>query len=312
MTLTPRRFVIDTDTASDDAVALLMALAWPGVSVEAITTVAGNVDVEQATTNALYTVQVANADIPVYQGSAQPLQRAAAPADWFHGADGMGNMNYSAPIKTAINANAVNELIDRFDASPNQLELITLGPLTNIAKACTSEPSFAAKVKHCYVMGGAACTNGNVTPAAEYNIWCDPEAADIVFQSGMRLTMIGWELSCGSATLDDQEMQSVLSIGTEKAKLAIECNSHALKAVREIQGEAGLALADPVAMAVALDRKVCTRYSNHHVAISCDEVLTRGMTVVDKLNVTGQPANVEVAWELDAVYWKKMLHQCLA
>lgn len=306
-----RHFIIDTDTASDDAVALLMALAWPDVVVDAITTVAGNVSVDQATTNALYTLEVAETVVPVYKGSEAPLKRAVAPADWFHGADGMGNMDYPQPDRTAEENHAVDELLSRFSASAGQLELVTLGPLTNIAKACERDPSFAAKVKHCFVMGGAACTNGNVTPAAEYNIWCDPEAADIVFRSGMKLTMIGWELSCGKATLDDQEMQDILSMGTEKATLAIQCNSHALKAVREIQGEAGLALADPVAMAIALDRDACTRYSTHQVTISCDEELTRGMTVVDKLNVTGLEANVEVSWELNATHWKAMLRQCL-
>lgn len=307
-----RRFVIDTDTASDDAVALIMAAQWPDVKIEALTTVAGNVDVTQATRNALYTLQVCGCDCPVYTGAAAPLQRKAAEAQWFHGADGMGNMNYPLAQREADGINAAATLVELFNANPNELILVTLGPLTNIAQALQQDPSIAGRVKHCYVMGGAACTNGNVTPAAEYNIWCDPEAAAVVFHSGMPITMIGWELSCGAATLDDDEMAGIYALGTERATLAMDCNNYALKAVREIQGETGLALADPVAMAVALDAAACSQRSSHFVDISCDAELTRGMTVVDKLNVTGHAANVEVCWQLDNAYWKQMLRTALS
>ena len=307
-----RRLIIDTDTASDDAVAIIMALRYPGVSVEALTIVAGNVGVQQASVNARYTLQLCNAAVPVYNGSAKPLNREAAPADWFHGPDGMGDMNYPPPIQSAEDANAVEELVKRFAAEPGEIDLITLGPLTNIAKALQLQPAMAGWIRHCYIMGGAACTVGNVTPAAEYNIWCDPEAAHIVFHSGLPITMIGWELSCGAANLTDHEMAEIRALNTELAHFAIDCNTHALKAVREIQGEAGLALADPVAMAIALDRACCCESSEHFVDVSCDAALTRGMTVVDKLNVTGQPANVEICWKLDASRWKALLRQSLS
>lgn len=307
-----RRLIIDTDTASDDAVAIIMAIQDPNVIVEAITIVSGNVPVQQASINARYTLALCNANIPVYEGCAHPLIRAAEHAEWFHGPDGMGNMNYPAPSQHAESVHAVDELIQRFSAAPGNIDLITLGPLTNIACALTKEPQFAKWVRHCYVMGGAACTVGNVTPAAEYNIWCDPEAAHQVFQSGMSLTMIGWELSRGDATLSDQEIQDIHAIGTERAHFAMDCNAHALKAVKEIQGEAGLALADPVAMAVALDERACPQRSAHFVDIACDADLTRGMTVVDQLNVTHKPPNVTVCWTLDSGYWKTMLRKALS
>lgn len=307
-----RRFIIDTDTASDDAVALIMAAQWPDVQIEAVTTVAGNVPVAMATRNALYTLEVCGCDCPVYEGAATPLERKPAIADWFHGADGMGNMNYPAPHRQAAAEPAANTLVELFARHPQQLTLVTLGPLTNIANALKIDPGFTRNVGQCFIMGGAACTNGNVTPAAEYNIWCDPEAAREVFHSGMPITMIGWELSCGDATLDDKEIADIRALGTERATLAMDCNNYALKAVREIQGESGLALADPVAMAVALDSQVCRNRSSHFVDISCDAELTRGMTVVDKLKVTGKTANVEVCWELDSLRWKNMLRSALA
>lgn len=306
-----RRIIIDTDTASDDAVAIIMALRYPGVSVDALTIVAGNVGLEQASTNARYTLELCNAQVPVYNGSHFPLKRKAAPADWFHGPDGMGDMNYPAPKQAAEETTAVDELIRRFKAEPSAIDLITLGPLTNIAKALKQQPALAKWVRHCYVMGGAACTVGNVTPAAEYNIWCDPEAAHIVFHSGMPLTMIGWELSRGMANLNDAEIAEIRSIDTPQAHFSIDCNTHALKAVREIQGEAGLALADPVAMAIALDSACCQNRSRHYVDVSCDQELTRGMTVVDKLNVTSHPPNIEVCWELDSDRWKSLLRESL-
>jgi len=126
---------------------------------------------------------------------------------------------------------AVAELIRRFENEPGELELITLGPLTNIATALSIEPRLASWVKHCYVMGGAAATLGNVTPAAEYNFWCDPEAAQRVLQSGMNLTLLGWELSCNDSALSDTEIANIEALGTARARLAIDSNRLALNAL---------------------------------------------------------------------------------
>jgi len=128
----------------------------------------------------------------------------------------------------------------------------------------------------------------------------------------MPITMLGWELSRGGSTLSDAEIAETKSIGTKAAQVAMDCNAHALKAVRQIQGEAGLALADPCAMAVALDPSIATEMSEHYVDISLDAALTRGMTVVDKLNVTGFPANANVCYSINANAWKAMLKTTLS
>src|SRR6267154_5664061 len=144
----PGTFLIDTDTASDDAVALIMALRAPDVRLAAITVVAGNVELQQATRNALYTVELCGANVPVYSGAEKPLLRTYENATWFHGRDGLGDHNYPAPKKSAAGLHAVDAIIETVEANPG-LVLVTLGPLTNVALALSKRPSIAAKVSRC-------------------------------------------------------------------------------------------------------------------------------------------------------------------
>ena len=306
-----RRLIIDTDTASDDAVAILMALQWPDVQVDAITVTYGNMPLEVASANARYTVEVCGKETPVYEGCAKPLLRSAAYADWFHGPFGMGKLGHLHPKRPLAGHNAVTELIRRFGEAPGEITLVTLGPLTNIAAALTLEPKLAEWVKECYVMGGNANCVGNVTPAAEFNIWCDPEAARIVFHSDMKILMVGWEHCRGIYELTPAEIEQVYHFETERATFAMDCNSHAAYAGQTIQGGTGLMLPDPVTMAIALDPTICTQRSWHFVDVACHEELTRGMTVVDQLNVTKNHPNIEVCWQVDVARWKAALYQTL-
>src|SRR6185369_14885857 len=239
-----RAFLIDTDVASDDAVALIMVLLAPGVRVVAITTVAGNVDVQQATRNALCTVELCDADVPVYSGAEKPLTRDHQSATWFHGRDGMGDHNYSAPKQRYEELNTVDALMQAIESNPG-LVLVTLGPLTNIAMALQKRPAIASKVGRCVVMGGAPCCEGNVTTAAEYNIWVDPEAARVVFRSGIPIEMVGWQLCRGTAALSQDDIKKIREIGSDVASFAIDCNRVAMEAFRTQTGEIGIALPDP-------------------------------------------------------------------
>jgi len=316
-------FLIDTDTASDDAVALIMALRSPQVEVLAITTVAGNVDVHQASRNALYTAQLCDSRVPVFMGAEKPLKRAHVGAEWFHGRDGLGDHGYGPPRRTVEKQNAVDAIIEMIEACPGLL-MVTLGPLTNIALAVQQKPSIAAKVRRCVVMGGAPCCEGNVTPAAEYNIWCDPEAARIVVRSGLPIELVGWHLCRGDALLRPSDIQEVLDLGTPVAEFAIECNSVAQEAILKQTGEHGISLPDPVAMAVAIDPSIVTSESAHFVEVETESELTRGMTVVDRLNVVKDERNREVwaqsiegghkakiIWTIDNVRWKHALFASL-
>src|SRR5215831_8205611 len=229
-----------------------MALRSPDIRVLAITAVAGNVNVHQAARNALYTAELCGLDVPVFVGAEKPLRREHQSADWFHGKDGLGDHGYPLPKRALQKRSAINAIIDTIEANPG-LVLVTLGPLTNVALALQKKPQIAAKVGRCVIMGGAPCCEGNVTPAAEYNIWVDPEAARIVLLSELPVELIGWQLSRGSAVLCEGDIALVHGFGTKLARFAIECNSRARQAYKEKTGEDGIALPDPVAMAVALD-----------------------------------------------------------
>jgi purine nucleosidase len=318
-----RPFLIDTDTASDDAVALIMALRSPEIQVHAITTVAGNVDVRQATRNALYTAELCGSDVQIFAGAEQPLQRAHANASWFHGRDGLGDHGYPPPRRAPESQSAPEAIIATIESHPG-LVMVTLGPLTNVALALQKKPGIAEKVTRCVVMGGAPCCEGNVTPAAEYNIWCDPEAARIVVRSGLPIELVGWHLCRGEAVLNPSDIQHVLSFAAPVAKFAIECNSRAQEAFFKQSGEHGISLPDPVAMAIALDPSIVTSQSQHFVDIEIDSELTRGMTVVDRLNVAHDERNrdvwaaslaaghkAKVFWTIDNSRWKQALYAAL-
>ena len=316
------KYFIDTDTASDDAVALLMALEWDDVEVLGISIVSGNMSVEQGSINARYTVELCKKDIPVYVGADAPLVKKREHADWFHGPDGMGNMNYPTPKLEETNQDFIEVLNNHINQYPNEITLVTLGPLTNVANFIKKYPESFLKLKNIVIMGGASNTVGNVTPAAEYNIWCDPEAADIVFKSKHHdIAMVGWELCRGEANLTEAEMEFAYSFKTEKADFAIDCNKHALDSSQNWLGDPGLGLPDPVAMAVALNPAVTTKVSRHNVQVVIDGP-ARGMTIVDQLHVgESEPhidehwshteRNINVIWEIDSDKWKETLYKTI-
>ena len=300
-----------------------MVLRAPDVRVVAITTVAGNVPILQATRNALYTVELCDAHIPVYAGAEKPLLRAYQNATWFHGRDGLGDHNYPAPRQAAASMHAADAIIETIEANPG-IVLVTLGPLTNVALALAKKPEIAAKVGRCVVMGGAPCCEGNVTPAAEYNIWVDPEAASMVMNSGLPIELAGWHLCRGAAVLGDADIARILQFDNPLAKFAIECNSHARQALKVQTGEDGICLPDPVAMSLALDPTVGTDWSEHYLEVETHSELTRGMTVVDRLNVAADDRNqsvwadvlrknnrAKVCWTLDNRRWKEALFSAL-
>lgn len=320
----PRTFLIDTDTGSDDAVAIIMALRSSGVRVAAITVVAGNVPLSQAASNALYSAELCASDVPVFAGADRPLERSLVCADWFHGKDGLGDHGY-VPKKRKVEAtHAVDAMIETIRANSG-LTVVTLGPLTNVALALQRDPKLAESIGRCVIMGGNPCCEGNITPAAEFNIYVDPEAARIVFRAGMPIEMVGWHLCRFSAALNQQEIDSLLATKKPLAEFAVLSNSIAAESYFTQTHERGICLPDPTAMGIAIDPKLCIDGTEHYVEVETTSELTRGLTLVDKLNVAGDRRNIEVwgptikaqprkthvCWKLDVPAWKRMLFSLL-
>jgi len=306
-----RKFWIDTDTASDDAVAILMALRWEDVHVEGISIVAGNVPAEMGSRNARYTVELCGKNTPVYVGAAKPLCREPYWAFFFHGEDGMGGMHYPEPKRSAEPTFGVDALIEAVRRYPHEITLVTLGPLTNIALAILKAPDITEKIPQVVCMAGAAACLGNITPAAEYNVWVDPEAAKAVFHSGLPILMVGWEHCRGDANLNADEMTFVRSFNTPFAHFAIDCNADAIKANQRWLKDPALGLPDPVTMAIALEPSICIKRSKHYVTVETGSELTRGMTVVDERGVLNKEPNIEVCWQIDIFKWKETLYRTL-
>lgn len=191
----PRQIVLDCDPGIDDALAIAFACGHPGLALRGITTVAGNVGLAQTTANALSVCEfIGHADVPVAAGSARPLLRPVTDARQVHGEFGLGNARLPAPRGHALGRHAADYLIDTITAAPGEITLVATGPLTNVALAVRRHPPLAEQVADFVIMGGSA-GRGNTTPAAEFNISWDPEAAAIVFAAGWRVTMAGLDVT---------------------------------------------------------------------------------------------------------------------
>ena len=292
-----QRFLIDSDTASDDAVALMMALRNPMVRVEAITVVAGNVPLDQAVQNALYTVDLCGAEVPVHAGASRPLVQSLTTAQDVHGEDGMGDIGLAVSGRQAASDDAIDVIIETFLSSPGEVTLVTIGPLTNVALALKRVPALSAAVAHCYIMGGTGIGTGNVTPLAEYNFWADPEAAALVLASDMPKTIVGWDIPVATGSFNEAEAGRLRSLGTEYAEIAVDIQGTLNTYATTTSQLSGFDLSDPMAMAVAMDPAIA---ESEHVFV---EVLTgdgpaRGVQSTDWRRLTPNEPN---AWVVTAV-----------
>lgn len=191
-----KKIIIDTDPGIDDAMAILFAHLSSNIDIVGLTTIFGNVSVEQATNNALFLAELMGDDIPVAKGSPKPLVKSIKQyPDFIHGKNGFGDIKLKSPKQKAIGHNAAEFIVEQLNQYPGEITLVPIGPLTNIALALEKDPGITEKVKEVVIMGGAATVNGNVNPAAEANILGDPHAADKVFTADWPLTMIGLDVT---------------------------------------------------------------------------------------------------------------------
>jgi purine nucleosidase len=291
------RLVIDTDPGVDDAYAIMAAFAHPGAQVEAITTVAGNVSLERTTANACTILDILKQDVPVYAGCDRPLVGPVLDASHFHGEDGLADSGYPPSQRKVADEHAVNALIRLANESPGELTLVAIGPLTNVATRL--DPALPQKYERLVVMGGAIRGTGNVTTAAEFNIYADPEAAAVAFGAWPGLTLLSWE-----ATMDHgftvERVESLWAADSPRAQFFRHASARGLSAFEQYLGHRVLFTPDLLAVAVALEPDIVRRAEAHHVRVELAGQYTRGQTTVDWFDITGQAPNVNVVLALDA------------
>ena len=276
----PRRVIIDTDPGADDAMAIILALNSPELKVEALTVVPGNVDGRQGLENALKIVSLAGrCDVTVAGGAQHPLNQKLITAQFWHGKNGLANVELPASKCQADPRFGPDLIIEMVHKYPHEITLIPIGPLTNIALAVSKDPSIAALVHNIVIMGGSI-TGGNVNGAAEANIYNDPEAAQIVFNAGWMVTMVGSDV--GERTLITRkyltELQS--SRGPQSDFIAKLADFYLTRS--EKSGYSGAAMYDPLAVGIALDPTLGT-LREMHVDVETKGEFTRGETVANRM-----------------------------
>lgn len=306
-----KRFLIDTDTASDDAVALLMALREPSVKVEAITVVAGNCPLEIGVRNALISIEKAGTYAPpVYAGMPQPLLRELVTSEYVHGQDGLGNMNLPPPTIEKQSGHAVDTIIEMARRFPGELEIITLGPLTNLAMAILKEPTLPKLIKRSYIMGGAGLGPGNITPVAEFNFYVDAEAAHLVLQSNLAKTVIGWDICMADSFLNRSDIAHLKSLGA-LGEFAARASGSLIEFTKGL-GMDGFGPADQTAVAIALYPDLVTKQFDVYGYVEYKSENAYGQFIIDQLQLSGKPHNVTVITEIDATQFKEKLYQLLS
>lgn len=302
-----RPFFIDTDTASDDAVALIIALRHSDVNVVGIGVVAGNVPLEMGVQNALYTVEMCGSSVPIYSGASRPLIHELATAQNVHGNDGMGDIGLPLRGRIPADRSATDALIAAANAHVGELTLVTLGPLTNIAIALQQDPTLPKKIARCVVMGAAADHIGNVSPVAEFNMWCDPHAVEIVLASGMNLEFVGWDISRHYAVVSPALARDIRAIGTPLAEFSIDIQRVVVEFCANETHIDGFDLPDPIAMAYAINGNIATEYRELYLTVETMSSHTLGMVVMDTLGVLHQVPNARVVTRANSELFLSML-----
>jgi purine nucleosidase len=305
--------LIDTDTAGDDTVALLFGLLCPEFDLKAVTICAGNIGFEQMIENALYTIEMAgrSGEVPVFPGCQTPLVKAWETVENIHGEHGMGIAKYPLARQRPESLHGANAIVEMANKYEGELVIAGIAPFTNLAIALALDPELPKKVKHVYLMAGNNQYLGNVTPAAEYNVWVDPEAAHIVYSAGFELTMVGWEICMRHSVIDDDTWATIEGFDTPLSKFFTDVNQITREFCKREQRLNGSTHPDAITVAGIADPSLFTCIEDRYVAIEYTSELTRGMTVVDELGVMNQPANTQIVCEADDKLFQGMLFDIL-
>ena len=313
MTKAPRKIIIDTDPGQDDAFAILLALASPeDLEVLAVTAVAGNAPLNWTERNARIICELAGRpDLPVYAGCAAPLRRKLVTAEHVHGKTGLDGPVLEEPTMPLQTQHAVDYLIEALRAAPvGTITLCPLGPLTNIATALLKAPDIAPRIAEIVLMGGAYFEVGNITPAAEFNIYVDPEAAAIVFKSGIPLVVASLDVT-HKATTSRAWVEGLRRLGSRTGRICAEWADFFERFDVSKYGTEGAPLHDPCVIAYLIAPEIFTsRRINVEIEVHSD--LTLGMTVADWWGVTARPPNALFLGTIDSVAFFALLAARLA
>lgn len=297
----PRELIIDTDPGADDLVALFLAMASPGeLNIRAITTVAGNMRLEKTARNARLAREWAGReDIPVYAGAGRPLVRAPIYAAEVHGEEGITGVQVHEPKQGLAAGNAVQYLVDTLSAAkPHSITIAMLGPQTNLALALIQQPGIAQGIKEVVVMGGAHFNGGNITPVAEFNLYADPHAAEVVLASGVKLTYLPLDVTHKLLT-SDARLKQLSAVNNRASKQVVDILNAYIQHDMQLYGVPGGPVHDASVIAYLLKPEM---FSGRQIHMSVDsrEGPTFGQTVADWYGVLKQPANVMWVEEGDA------------
>ncbi|MBU5486177.1 nucleoside hydrolase [Clostridium sp. MSJ-11] len=287
--------IIDTDPGVDDAIALFLAFSSDKLDIRAVTTVGGNIPLEKTTKNSIDLVSYFGKSAKISKGASGPLLRELETAEWVHGASGIASVKLPKGNIELYEKNAWDTIYEEAIKFEGKLNIITLGPLTNIAIALMKYPDLKDKIERITLMGGA-CYIGNTTPAAEFNIYVDAEAADIVFKSGIPLTMVGLDATHKAVVLEE-EINEITSSGNRVSSVVKELFQSCLS-VCKLYGAEGAIVHDALAVAAVIDPSIISK-KEYYVSIETKGELTYGKTVVDIYDVTKNKPNVEVALGVD-------------
>lgn len=283
-----RKAIFDSDTASDDTVAMFLASRW--FHLLGVTVVAGNVDFLQEVRNAVFTVEELGLNTDVYPGSRRPILGKWRTVPEVHGANGMGSLNVVEKGR-ASEEHAVDAIVRLSKEYPKDVEVLAVSPLTNIALAYLRDPELVDRVNKVWIMGGALW-RGNTTPSAEFNFWVDPEAASIVLSAGFDVTVVPWEAAEMCAVVDDELWTEIGGLNTKTSKFFLEVND-ALRKFSKAQGNPGSVHPDTLTVMVAAHPEIVKESKRVFISVeTCSEA--RGAMMVDSYGLTGRKANAEL------------------
>ena len=303
--MSPTPIILDCDPGHDDAMAIILAAYNPNIELLGISTVSGNGIINKVTENALRVCALAKINVPVAQGAGASLLGAVEAASDIHGETALDGAPLPTPTFELQKMHGVDLIADLVRKCPEKVTLVATGPLTNIALFLKMYPELRERIAHIVFMGGSA-SRGNRTPYAEFNIWMDPEACDVVLKSGLPLTMIGLDVT-HQALITKEIFAKLEALDTEVSRTLSGLMLFFAKTYNDVFEMPDPPLHDPLAVAVLIDSAV-TKNRFVNVEVELNGTHTRGATVVDIYNRTGYKANVNVALELDFDrFWEMML-----